>query len=54
MASERTILYFGPGRDAPSDLVIGFAKKNGFELRSVDRAEDVHALLNRSCSWPRA
>jgi len=48
MASERTILYFGPGRASPSDLVIDFARKNGFELRPVDRAEDVHALLNRA------
>ena len=48
MASERTILYFGPGRDAPSDLVIRFAEKHGFELRPVDLAEDVLALLNRA------
>jgi GGDEF domain-containing protein len=48
MASERTILYFGPGRDSPSDLVSRFAKERGLEVASVDRAADVRALLNRT------
>ena len=48
MASERTILYFGPGRDSPSEIVSRFAEEQGFEVVTVDRAAEVRALLNRT------
>ena len=48
MASHKTILYFGPRRTSPSDLVSRFAEENDFDVVSVDRAEEVRALLNRS------
>jgi GGDEF domain-containing protein len=48
MASDKTILYFGPGRTAPSALVTRFAKERGMELVSVPAAEDVRARLNQS------
>jgi GGDEF domain-containing protein len=48
MASEKTILYFGPGRTAPSDIVRRFAEENALEVVTVDRTAEVLALLNRS------
>ncbi len=48
MASDKTILYFGPRRTSPSDLVSRFAEENDLEVVSVDREEDMRALLNRS------
>ena len=48
MPSDKTILYFGPGRTSPSDLVSRFAGENDLEVVSVVRAEDLRALLNRS------
>ncbi len=48
MASERTILFFGPGRASPSDLVSRFAQDNGLEVVAVERADEVWALLNRT------
>ena len=48
MASEKTILYFGPGRTSPSELVSRFSERNALEILTVGRSEDVRALLNRS------
>lgn len=48
MASDKTILYFGPGRTAPSDLVIRFAAESHLEVETVDSSDDVRALLNRT------
>jgi len=48
MASEQTILYFGPGRATPSDLVSRFADEHGLTVVSVDRAAEVRAMLNRT------
>ena len=48
MASDKTILYFGPRRTSPSDLISRFAEENHLEVVSVDREEDMHALLNRA------
>lgn len=47
MASDRTILYFGPGRDSPSDVVARFAAENGLEVVAVEHSSEVRALLNR-------
>ncbi|MGD8728614.1 MAG: GGDEF domain-containing protein [Gemmatimonadota bacterium] len=48
MASDRTILYFGPGRTAPSDVVVRFALEHELEMVPVHSADEVRALLNRS------
>ncbi len=48
MASDKTILFFGSGSSGSSDFVSRFARERGLELLSVDRAEDVRALLNRT------
>jgi len=48
MASDKTILYFGPGGAAWFDFVSEFARETGLELESVDRADEVRALLNRT------
>ena len=48
MASDKTILYFGPGRASPSDLVVRFAREHGLEMVTVQSSDEVRALLNRS------
>jgi GGDEF domain-containing protein len=48
MASDKTVLYFGPGRTAPSTLVTRFAKERGLTVVTVEEAEEVRALLNQS------
>lgn len=48
MASERSIIYFGPGRGAPSASVSGFARERGLSLYQARSVEEVAALLNRS------
>ena len=48
MASDKTVLYFGPGRTAPSALVTRFAREHDLEVVSVEDADDVRALLNQS------
>lgn len=48
MASDKTVLYFGPGRTAPSVLVTRFAREQGLELLSVGDAQGVRALLNQA------
>jgi GGDEF domain-containing protein len=48
MASDNTILYFGPGRTAPSELVVRFARENNLEMMTVHSPDEVRALLNRS------
>jgi GGDEF domain-containing protein len=46
--AERTIVYFGPGRDAPSDLIERFAEEQGLPYEVVDTTDAVLALLNRA------
>jgi GGDEF domain-containing protein len=46
--ADRTIVYFGPGRDAPSDLIRVFAAERGLRYEQVVTPEGVHALLNRT------
>jgi GGDEF domain-containing protein len=48
MASERTILYYGPGRAAPSEVVVRFAREHDLQMVTVHHADEVRALLNRS------
>ena len=48
MASEKTILHFGPGRSEPSELVSQFGERDGLTVLSVRRPDDVRALLNRT------
>jgi GGDEF domain-containing protein len=48
MASENTILHFGPGRPEPSPLVTQFGERDHLTVLSVRRPEDVRALLNRT------
>ena len=48
MTLERSIVYFGPGRAAPSKSVSVFARDRGLQLHEVDSAEEIGALLNRS------
>ncbi len=46
--ADRSIVYFGPGRDAPSDLIRVFAAERGLRYEQVDTPDGVHALLNRT------
>ena len=48
MKSEWSIVYFEPGRSAPSESVSGFAHDRGFQLHQADSVAEVSALLNRS------
>ena len=48
MASDKTILYLGPGRKPPSALVTRFANENGLEVVTVAGTDEVRAMLNRS------
>jgi GGDEF domain-containing protein len=48
MASDKTILYFGQGRAAPSALVSRFAREHGLQVLSVGHTDEVRALLNRA------
>ena len=48
MASDDTILHFGPDRSEPSPLVLQFGERSGFAVLSVRRIEDVKAVLNRT------
>ena len=44
----RSIVYFEPGRSAPSESVVGFARDRGLHLHQVGSAAEVRTLLNRS------
>jgi GGDEF domain-containing protein len=48
MASDKTILYLGPRRNAPSALVTRFARESGREVIEVGSTDEVRQLLNRS------
>jgi len=48
MDSDKTVLYFGPGRTDPSPLVSQFVRHGDFELVWVDGTGEVRALLNRT------
>ena len=48
MASDKTILHFGPGRSGSSDFVPRFAKERGLEVEVVERADGLRDLLNRT------
>ena len=48
MRSERSIVYFEPGRSTPSESVAAFARDRGFQLHQADSVAEVSALLNRS------
>jgi GGDEF domain-containing protein len=48
MASEKNVLYFGPGKSAPTSLVTRFGEAHSLTVTTVPRAADVRALLNRT------
>ena len=48
MASEKTILHFGTGSEAPSDFVTEFARERGLQVEVARSADDVRAMLNRT------
>ena len=48
MHSDKTVLYFGPGRTDPSPLVSRFIEENELNVVFVDRSANVRALLNRT------
>src|SRR5688572_14705757 len=48
MASERSVVYFGPGRSVPSAAVTRFAQTRGLQLEQAESAEEVGAMLNRT------
>lgn len=48
MASDKTILYFGPGRAASSDFVIRFCRDRGLELDVMEDEDEVRDMLNRT------
>ena len=48
MASEKSIIYYGPGRPVPSAAVSGFARDRGLTLLQATSADEVSAMLNRS------
>jgi diguanylate cyclase (GGDEF)-like protein len=45
--ADRTIVYFGPGKDAPSKLIHNFAADHALQLVVVDSGQAVHDLMNR-------
>jgi GGDEF domain-containing protein len=45
--ADRTIVYFGPGRTAPPELIRDFAAERDHVLDVVQTCEAVHALMNR-------
>jgi GGDEF domain-containing protein len=48
MATERTVLYFGPGHSEASPLVSRFGEQNALGVVAVARPADVRAMLNRT------
>jgi len=48
MASEKNVLYFGPGRTAPVSLVTRFGETHALTVTAVPRPADVRARLNRT------
>lgn len=48
MASDKTVLYYGPEGSGPTELVSSFAREKKLGVLDVPRAEDVRALLNRT------
>ncbi len=48
MASERTLVYFGPWSESPPPLIGRFAGAHGLEVHHVRQAEEVYSLLNRA------
>ncbi|MGD2070667.1 MAG: diguanylate cyclase [Gemmatimonadota bacterium] len=48
MAPERTVVYFGPNRSEPSELIRRFGEDHGLRLFTASDAAGVHAVLNRS------
>jgi GGDEF domain-containing protein len=48
MASERSIVYYGPGRPGPSPAVSGFARDWGLQVDEATSTEEVSAALNRT------
>lgn len=48
MASNRTVVYFGPQRDRPAELIVRFGEERGLTILEMTEGEDVLSLLNRS------
>lgn len=48
MSSERSIVYYGPGRPAPSPAVSAFARDWGLQVELAGSTADVSAVLNRT------
>ena len=48
MSSERSIVYYGPGRPAPSPAVSAFAREWGLQVELAGSTADVSAVLNRT------
>ncbi len=48
MTSEKTILYFGPGRPDPTPLITRFGEQHELVVMPVSEPDEVRALLNRS------
>ncbi|MCG6955379.1 MAG: diguanylate cyclase [Gemmatimonadetes bacterium] len=48
MATERTVLYFGPGHSEASPLVSRFGEQNALGVVAVAQPGDVRAMLNRT------
>ncbi len=48
MASDKTVLFYGPGRSEPSALLRRFIDARGLEVMVLDGPNDVHAMVNRT------
>src|SRR5690606_37904721 len=48
MASERSIVYYGPGRTGPSPEIVAFARARGLGVDEAASADEVSAMLNWS------
>lgn len=46
--SERSVVYFGPGRAEPPELIRRFSAEQGHHLHVAETPENVNSLLNRS------
>jgi len=48
MAPQRSLVYFGHGRDGSLEFVRSFSERNGLRFQAMDKVEHVLSLMNRS------
>ena len=48
MASQRSLVYFGPGSNGVFDLIRRFSERNGLRFQALEDVDKVLSLMNRS------